>query len=187
MVKPIRTPDQPSWPIILWWGLIIIFLSFVLHELGHALAAKWLGYAEVEITLNRAGPTGGYETNRHRLIGEAAGPAVTLLIALIGTVYAKAHGSIVAYLFVLASFFIRIPAQIASFFAPNDEMVVSQALQLPSWLVPVMMLASLAGLTAIAWSGPRPRAIISAVAALGFTVGMLVIVGTEPLLPKMVI
>ncbi|MEM9406137.1 MAG: M50 family metallopeptidase [Acidobacteriota bacterium] len=75
--------------------LLLLFVSLVLHELGHALAAKFLGVKTREIVLYPIGgrarltgtPSGGLE-----LCIAAAGPLVNLLAALVVLIISTVQG-----------------------------------------------------------------------------------------------
>jgi Zn-dependent protease len=67
--------------------MIAVFASVVLHELGHALVARRFGLPIIDISLY---PFGGMarmgappKTTRHEILMAAAGPAVSLAIALV--------------------------------------------------------------------------------------------------------
>lgn len=78
---------------LIWWFDIfmlttgIVFLCVLLHEYGHAFAARWVGGEASEILL---WPLGGLafvevpHTPRHNAIVTAAGPAVNLVICVVG-------------------------------------------------------------------------------------------------------
>jgi Zn-dependent protease len=61
-----------------------ILISLLLHELGHALAVRSLGYGRSRITLSMFGGVtqwGGEPTPRHHALVAAAGPLATALCA----------------------------------------------------------------------------------------------------------
>lgn len=65
---------------------LLIVLSILLHELGHALTAKHFGLTDLSITLHGFGGfaiSHGRRTPNQSLLISLAGPAVTFLLALI--------------------------------------------------------------------------------------------------------
>jgi Zn-dependent protease len=71
------------------YGLVVtiaVFISVILHELGHALAARSLGMKIMDISLypfgGMARMTSAPKTTRDEILMAAAGPAVSLILAV---------------------------------------------------------------------------------------------------------
>lgn len=67
--------------------IVLLFVFVLLHELGHALTARSLGNAVLEVTLYPFGGIARFETKRynavHELLITAAGPAVNLVLMIL--------------------------------------------------------------------------------------------------------
>jgi Zn-dependent protease len=83
---------HPEWQPALVWAVallctVFIFISLVLHELGHALAARRYGINTSSIRLFLLGGVASIEddpkTAKQEFVIAAAGPAVSLLIAIV--------------------------------------------------------------------------------------------------------
>ena len=122
--------------------LIIVILHNIVHEAGHALAAKGLGY-DVIARINHLDVVGG----SYRNVGEAnwislAGPIVTTLIALGAWLGARRWP--LALSLVGAALAMRLIAAAASLGYPNDEARVSLAVGLGKWTLFVLVISYLA-------------------------------------------
>ena len=123
------------------------FVTFVLHEGGHWLAALLLGH-EAYFGLNSAGARGGVDTLDHMIIS-AVGPAVTVVQALVALWLVQARASPAAWVFLFWAAFMRFMATVISLFNPNDEARISEWLGWGEWTLPVLVTAALFGLLAI--------------------------------------
>ncbi|MDN3646663.1 hypothetical protein QWY75_10675 [Pontixanthobacter aestiaquae] len=118
--------------------LCIIAMQY-LHELGHALTAKAFGY-NVVMTINRVSEVHGvgyspiYEAN----LVAAAGPAVTILIAVLAY-WARARLGALAPIVIGNAMVMRLIASVVSFSSPNDEARLSANLGMPIWVLPVLV------------------------------------------------
>ena len=80
--------------LLLWWiqGIVVLFGSILLHELGHSFAARRVGGFSNEIVLWPLGGLAYCQVPDHwrpKLVVAAAGPAVTLVLAVVGYVGMK--------------------------------------------------------------------------------------------------
>jgi Zn-dependent protease len=88
-----RGNDEPK-QLLLW--VATVFVSILIHELGHALAARWYGW-EPWITLHGFGGLASYRpthrTATSQILISLAGPAAGFLFAtiLVGLVVASGH------------------------------------------------------------------------------------------------
>jgi membrane-associated protease RseP (regulator of RpoE activity) len=77
----IRGNEDPV-PILMWVG--VVFVSILVHELGHALTARWYGW-EPWITLHGFGGLASYQSTLHdpasRIIITLAGPVAGFVFA----------------------------------------------------------------------------------------------------------
>src|SRR5690554_5999307 len=108
-----------------FYGLVFIagFVTFAVHEGGHWLAALLLGH-EAYFGLNSAGARGAVGAADHAIIS-AAGPAVTVIQALIALWLVQARASAAAWVFLFWAAFMRLMATVVSLFNPNDEARIS--------------------------------------------------------------
>ena len=132
-----------------FYGLVFVagFITFALHEGGHWLAALLLGH-EAYFGLNSAGARGAVGAADHAIIS-AAGPAVTVIQALIALWLVQARASAAAWVFLFWAAFMRFMATVISLFNPNDEARISEWLGWGEWTLPVLVTAALFGLLAI--------------------------------------
>ena len=91
-------------------AFLIVVVCVVLHEVGHLLAAKALGYDAV-IRMNSVSLAGGATSIRDQIIVDAAGPLVTVLLALIGLAM-SARGAVVGPTIVFGALMMRVLAAI---------------------------------------------------------------------------
>jgi len=126
-----------------FYGLVFIagFITFAVHEGGHWLAANLLGY-EPWFSLNSAG-TRSVVTPADAAIISAAGPAVTVVQALIALALVQARGSAAAWVFLFWAAFMRLMATVISLVHPNDEARVSDWLGWGPWTLPAIVTAGL--------------------------------------------
>lgn len=132
-----------------FYGLVFIagFITFALHEGGHWLAAILLGH-EAYFGLNSAGARGAVSAVDHAIIS-AAGPAVTVVQALVALALVQARGSAVGWIFLFWAAFMRLMATVISLFNPNDEARISEWLGWGPWILPVIVTAGLFALLAV--------------------------------------
>jgi hypothetical protein len=142
-------PTQPvrvgAW---FYWTLVaVLFLSFVLHELAHWSVGEWLGY-DMRMSLNHAAPRGGvFDSPRDAFLVTCAGPAFTVLQALVALLLIRRSGWLLAYPVLFAGFFMRFAALVVSVANPNDEARMSVHLGWNMWVLPALVVASLLALT----------------------------------------
>ncbi|GAA4027093.1 hypothetical protein GCM10022281_02140 [Sphingomonas rosea] len=132
---------------------VVVVMNLV-HEAGHGLAGKAMGYDVIVRTNHAAVATGDFRSATDGLIMSAAGPLVTVAIALIAVLYAR-RGSVLAAGVVLAALVSRLIAAVVSLNYPNDEARISTALGLGQWTLFGIVILLLASLTALALRGKR--------------------------------
>lgn len=129
---------------------IAAVLTFVLHEGAHWAAGEALGY-DMFLRANSAGlARGEYRNETDAMIVTIAGPAFTLLQALVAFVIARGSQSAAAFAFVLSALLMRMLAAGVSFGNPNDEARFSLWLGFGPWAVFAVVIGLLLGLTVMA-------------------------------------
>jgi stage IV sporulation protein FB len=92
--------DRGIRPVIIW--VLVVFVSVLIHELGHALVIRALG-AEPWITLYGMGGLTAHSGRRFRpqmqILVSAAGPAAGFLLAALTVLLIKATGQDVQFVF----------------------------------------------------------------------------------------
>lgn len=166
----------------LGWFFVIGLATFAVHEGAHWLVGELLGY-EMIVRPNRASSTTPM-TVVHATLTDAAGPAVTIVTALVAFVWVRRTRSIIAFGVLYLAAFMRVLAAAVSFFHPNDEARISMTLGLGAWTLP---LAVAAGLVALTWVASRLvrlswRDHLSAYAVASLVA--TVVVGVDSMLPR---
>lgn len=131
--------------------LIVVVLTFIIHEAGHFLAGKVFGY-EMFMSINKAGIAnrGTPDAQWHQQVISIAGPVITYLQAMIGTLISYRYKALWAFPIVFMAFMMRLMAAVISLFSPNDEYRVSDWLGIGSWTLPIIAVIGLFALTVMA-------------------------------------
>lgn len=123
--------------------MIAVAASWILHELAHWIAGNMLGY-EMHMTLNKAFPAiGKFNSDRDYQFVSAAGPAFTLLEALIVFLIMQRKKVVALYPFLFTCFYMRLFAAVISIRNPNDEARISESVGMRTYTLPIIMVATL--------------------------------------------
>jgi hypothetical protein len=134
-------------------GFLVCPASIVLHEFGHLLAGKSLGWdSRLHYSETRSDVPKEKLTRRSELLTTSAGPMVGVILTAVGFVWLRSVrrprlGSIatigdwVATSLVIFSMgrWVRSFAALPSSPMPEDEAFISRAMGLPSWLLPYFL------------------------------------------------
>lgn len=148
---------------------LVAVATYLVHEAAHWLAGAALGYP-VSYGINSVIP-GAPMSVRDHILMSAAGPAVTVLIALIAFVFVMRRRSLTAYAIVYFALFMRVVAAGVSLFNLNDEARISQLMGWGSWTLPAVVVSLLLILTIVA---SRTLRLSWRVNALAYVVASLV-------------
>lgn len=167
-----------------FYGLVFVagFITFALHEGGHWLAANLLGY-EPFFSLNSAGTRSVVPPAHHAIIS-AAGPAVTMVQALIALALVQMRASPAAWVFLFWAAFMRFMATVISLFHPNDEARISEWLGWGLWTLPVIVTGALFVLLVL---GSRRLSVSWKTLALTWVVASVAVsavVGLDMIIPR---
>lgn len=116
------------------WFALIAVATYLIHEAAHWLVGAALGYP-VSYGLNSV-VSGAPMTVSDHILMSAAGPAVTVLIALVAFVVAMRRDSLIAYAVLYFALFMRVIAAGVSVFNLNDEARISDILGWGPWTLP---------------------------------------------------
>ncbi|GAB5348508.1 hypothetical protein [Alteriqipengyuania sp. 357] len=159
----------------------IVLVCNVLHEIGHLMAAKLLGY-EAAIRINSVSLVGGAQGWRDAALVDAAGPLVTGVLAIIGVALVKRGGTLGPTI-VFAALMMRILATAVSVQAPNDEARIGVLLGIGTWALPALVVGVLAVLMAISARRSRVGWRWLLASWIGASIGFVIVVFGEPMLP----
>lgn len=139
-----RVSEKPRWSLqYILINFVAVFLSFFLHEFAHWLTGEFLG-EEMAMNLNAAYPIGDvYQEEWHRMPITIAGPAFTLLQAIVVFYLMKSSRNIQLYPFLLTPLVMRTLAGVMNFINPNDEGRISISLGLGLFTLPILICAIL--------------------------------------------
>ncbi|WP_209348876.1 hypothetical protein [Pontixanthobacter sp. CEM42] len=126
--------------------VICILIMQYLHEFGHALMSKSLGY-DVLMTVNKVHSSGGSGDVplRHSILIALAGPAVTIALSLLAYL-SRAKLGMLAPIIIFNAMIMRTIATAVSLSHPNDEAWVSATLGIGMWTLPALVCGLLAGI-----------------------------------------
>lgn len=130
------------------WFALVAVATYVVHEAAHWIVGAALGYP-VSYGINSVIPGAPMTASDHMLMS-AAGPAVTVVAALIAFYVVMRRESLVAYAVLYFALFMRVIAAGVSVFNLNDEARISDMLGLGSWLLPSVVIIVLLVPTVIA-------------------------------------
>lgn len=164
------------------FGFVVVVVLNLVHEVGHGLAGKAMGYHVIVRTNHATVASGRFDSVADGLTMAAAGPLVTIAIALVAFLYAR-RGSVLAAGVVLAAFVSRLIAAVVSLNYPNDEARISIALGLGKWTLFGVVILLLGVLTAFALRGKRLGWRWYLGAYIGASLGTALVVLAEPWFP----
>ena len=116
------------------WFALVAVATYLVHEAAHWLVGASLGYP-VSYGINSVVPGRAMTATAHMLMS-AAGPAVTVLGALIAFVVVMRRDSLIAYAALYFALFMRVIAAGVSVFNLNDEARISDTLGWGPWTLP---------------------------------------------------
>lgn len=161
---------------------VIVVLTFALHEAGHWAMAEALGH-DAFYGLNSAGVRAAVP-ERDALLITAAGPAVTVVQALVAFALVMAGAGRTAWVVLYAAAFMRFMATVVTLINPNDEARLGLAFGWGTWTLPLAMTLALG---ALAWIGARRLRLPWPVGPIAWAVASLAVsavVGADMLLTR---
>lgn len=116
------------------WFTLVAVATYLLHEAAHWVVGAALGYP-VSYGINSVIP-GAPMTSVDHMLMSAAGPAVTVVTALIAFYLVMRRQSLVGYAVLYFALFMRLVAAGVSVFNLNDEARISSMLGWSPWFLP---------------------------------------------------
>jgi len=156
----------------------VAYATYLFHEFGHWSVGELLGNRMV-YSLNYVWPRDGhYVRESHALITSIAGPAFTVLQALLALLVIEKSRLLYAYPFAFFPLFNRSFSLLLGGFARQDEARISLLLGTGPYLVAIMVLAILLAIvircSALLGIGARTNGLLAVVC----TVCQLLVIGT---------
>jgi hypothetical protein len=116
-----------------------VLLSFFFHEFAHWLAGEELGY-NMGMSLNSTYPVGSSEVLlKDAMIISAAGPAFTIIQAIVCYLLLRHPGRTKLYPFLFIALYMRLLATVMRFKHPNDEARISRDLGIGTFTIPILI------------------------------------------------
>ncbi len=132
--------DQKITPKFILILIIVVFITWIIHEFAHWLTSEYLGYESI-MRLNGVSMVLGQ--NQSELDGNiisAAGPIITIIQGLIAYIFLKYwKWNKYSYTFLFAAFFMRFFAGLMNFIMLNDEGRISVYLKLGVFTLPLIV------------------------------------------------
>ena len=165
-----------------FYGLfaLLAVAAYLVHEAGHWLVGAALGYP-VSFGINSV-ISGTPMTQDDHILMSAAGPAVTVLIALAAFVMVMRRRSLAAYGILYFAMFMRAIAAGVSLFNANDEARISMLMGWGQWTLPALVVIPLLVLTIIASRKLRLSWKVNAILYVLASIVATVVVGLDMVL-----
>ena len=165
------------------WVLLIVAMTFLMHEAAHGIAGALLGY-DVFIQVNSSGlVSGDYRSQADKDMISAIGPVVTIIQGLLGVWLTAKHRSLQAFAVVFSALMMRVLAAVASLRLPNDEARLGLSWGVGYWTVHAVVILALLALTIWATMGLKPKILHIAGLFVLVVVSILAVVLAERFLP----
>lgn len=122
-------------------GLImVVFITWFIHEFAHWLTSEYLGYETIMRLNSTYAVAGQNQTELHNNIISAAGPVITIIQGLIAFVFLKLwQWNKYVYAFLFTAFFMRFLASLMNFINLNDEGRISAYFSWGVFTLPCMV------------------------------------------------
>lgn len=135
-------------PVFYAWFALLAVAGYLIHEAAHWLVGAALGYP-VSYGINSVISASPMTAGDHMLMS-AAGPAVTVVTALIAFYFVMRRESLIGYAVLYFALFMRVIAAGVSVLNLNDEARISDMLGFGPWLLPGLVVSVLLIPTVIA-------------------------------------
>jgi hypothetical protein len=130
------------------WFALLAVAAYLIHEAAHWIVGAALGYP-VSYGINSVISASPMTAGDHILMS-AAGPAVTVVTALIAFYFVMRRESLISYAVLYFALFMRVIAAGVSVINLNDEARISDMLGFGPWLLPALVILVLLIPTVIA-------------------------------------
>lgn len=161
----------------------IVLFSFAIHEFAHWFCGESMGY-DLFVGINKAGLANGeYTKDWHKQLVSAAGPFVTIIVALTGLWLVYRYKLVRVFPIVFFSAMMRASATMVSMWHPNDEARISEWLGIGKWTLPLLVTISLGWVTILAGEKLGLNIKSWLICFVFCSIGVAVIVLTEPSWP----
>lgn len=130
------------------WFALLAVVAYLIHEAAHWIVGAALGYP-VSYGINSVISASPMTAGDHMLMS-AAGPAVTVVTALIAFYFVMRQESLIGYAVLYFALFMRVIAAGVSVLNLNDEARISDMLGFGPWLLPGLVVLVLLIPTVIA-------------------------------------
>lgn len=130
------------------WFAVVAVATYLIHEAAHWIVGAALGYP-VSYGINSVIP-GAPITPIDYMLMSAAGPAVTVVTALIAFFFVMRRESLISYAVLYFALFMRVIAAGVSVLNLNDEARISETFGYGPWLLPGLVIIVLLIPTVIA-------------------------------------
>jgi hypothetical protein len=123
--------------------LAAVATTWIIHEFAHWLTGELLGN-DMAMTLNGGYPLAGeHKEHWHTILIDTAGPAVTIIQALIAWLVIKKKNYIILFPFLATCFYMRLLAGGMNVINLNDEGRISNEIGLGTYTIPVLVVSLL--------------------------------------------
>ncbi len=126
---------------LVFYSLIAVSFSFLIHELTHWITGELLGY-EMRMTLNTAYPiNGAYTKPWHYTVTSALGPLMTLFQAIVFYLFIRRNRNKMLFPFLFTAFYLEILSGIMNYRNANDLGRIGRDIDIGIFTLPIIFVA----------------------------------------------